>query len=280
MNIYGENLPEKEELTEYNRKKKITYFNSIFSFLKAHNGIRPSSLHGMIGTKGSGKSSLIKNLIIQCAMQDRVMVWLSEESNTQYFGNVFKFIGDEVYETIKNRTSVISERQMPIKHGKAIKDHRENLELLKDCVFHDNIKVLFIDNLTSSFLYSGTPEQQSMTADFLTTLCKESGIAVFYIAHTKKEITNNYSRLLTGEDIRGTDRVPINTEYMYTLQRYDTQDKIITILNIVKCRDYITNGDLYSLIYDKEFMTYVRDVSISFDAFKEIFKQRNKLTER
>lgn len=279
MNIFGENLASIEELKEYNRTKRIVYFNSNFYFLRAHNGIRPSALHGIIGTKGSGKSSLVKNLIIECAMQDRTMVWLSEETNVQYFGNIFNYLGDEVYSSIKNRLSIVSERQMPISAG-GDNAHKANLEILKSAVFNDSIKVLFIDNLTSSFLYAGNPAQQAMTADFLTTMCKEMHISIFYIAHTKKEITNNFNRLLTSEDIRGTDRVPINTEYMYTMQRYDSDDKIATILNCVKSRDFNASGNLYSLFFDTELMTYVRDSKISFEDFKEVFKNRNKLGDK
>ena len=64
------------EVQMHSELKDRVEIPSRYEFLKAHNGIRPNCLHGMIGTTGCGKSTLLKCIIAETAQHKKVLVWL------------------------------------------------------------------------------------------------------------------------------------------------------------------------------------------------------------
>jgi predicted AAA+ superfamily ATPase len=72
------------EIEMHSKLKDRTEFPSRYQFLKAHNGIRPNCLHGLMGSTGCGKSTLVKCIIAEAASGKRVLVWISEENVVDY----------------------------------------------------------------------------------------------------------------------------------------------------------------------------------------------------
>ena len=96
------------EMRLHEEANSRTLIKSRFDFLKGHNGLRPNTLHGLMAPTHSGKSTLIKSIIAETALQAKCLVWLSEETVKEYQSLLNKLD----YECLKNIVFV-EERELP-----------------------------------------------------------------------------------------------------------------------------------------------------------------------
>lgn len=256
------------EMQMHNDLKDVTVFPSRYEFLKAHNGIRPNCLSGMIGTTGSGKSTLLKCIITEAASGKKLLVWLSEESVVEY-QSLISFLDKSILKNI----SFVEEKEIPLEYKESQDKFFEYFEQMVD---DSGCDLVFIDNMTSSAFYnmrygfSGQGRTAEYLASFVKTKC-----GVFYVAHTETMITDNYSKVVAPENMRGSKELAIVTEYFYIIQKFTTNDKIYNVLRVAKFRHHKEAAGWYALKF--EMSSYIGDSRVPFELINKIFKSRDYL---
>lgn len=256
------------EMQQHNRLKEQVIFPSRYEFLKSHKGIRPNSLHGLMGTMGSGKSTLFKCIIVEAAQRARVMVYLSEETTKEY-QELIQYLDKGV---LKNITFV-EEKEIP----QEIRAHQKKfLEYFEQLVETSDVKLVFIDNVTTSIFYNMKfgLGGQGITAEYFLNFVK-TRCSIFYVAHAETGITDNYNKVVAPENMRGSKELPIITEYFYIIQKFTSNDKIYTVLRNAKYRHYKDAAGWYALKFEQS--AYIGDAKVPFELINKIFKSRDFL---
>jgi ABC-type cobalamin/Fe3+-siderophores transport system ATPase subunit len=256
------------EMQVHTDQRDKVAFASRYEFLKAHKGIRPHCLHGMIGTTGSGKSTLLKCIITEAAAGKIVLVWLSEESITEY-QELIAFLDKSVLKNIL----FVEEKHISQDYKT---DQEKFLQYFEQMVEESGCEVVFIDNITSSAFYNMRfgLYGQGRTAEYLMNFVK-SKCAVFYVAHTETGITDNYNKVVAPENMRGSKELAIVTEYMYIIQKFTTNDKIYNVLRVAKFRHHKEAAGWYALKFEHQ--SYIGDSRVPFELINKIFKSRDYL---
>lgn len=246
-------------------KKQV--YKSRFGFLNAHFGVRPSSFTGLMGTAGSGKSTLIKSIISDCAATHKVNCYLTEEKSEDYEMHLHQ-IGANM-----GNISFIEENESAFQGM----DCEGAIAMLLESLFMCESDIIFLDNITTSVLYEKYQYNgQTRLISALRAFCNDTGKTVFYIAHTKKGSDNNGHRLFTGDDIRGTSQAFQQAEYFYILQPVNVGEQTFPILQVSKHRFHPKIGGKFFLLgyYEDQ---YKSDMRLTWDKVKDIFKKRNTL---
>lgn len=269
--LLNSGVTDKNKITELKEKRMMVFNKSKFAFLNCHRGIRPAKLHILMGTAGSGKSTLVRSIIGDQIENnfDSVYVWLSEESVDELKEGMMDL---DLSDEILSRLLIESELDTAPKSNKP--RDREILER----VYLSGAKVLIIDNITTSQFYMDMKvSEQSSFIKRLKDFAVKTGIAVFLVAHTKKDIHDNMNKLINENDIRGSASVVNMAHFFYILQRFEQNKIFAPTIRVVKHRGYNVTERLFYIQYDKYKMAYVKDNSIEFKKFKEMFKERDKL---
>jgi ABC-type oligopeptide transport system ATPase subunit len=249
-------------------QKDVTSFASRYEFLKSHKGIRPNCLHGMIGTTGSGKSTLLKCIITEAATDKKILIWLSEENIVEY-QELIHYLDKSVLKNI----SFVEEKEIPQEYKM---DQDKFFEYFEQMVEQSGCELVFIDNMTSSAFYNMRFgfNGQGRTAEFLGSFVKTK-CSVFYVAHTETMITDNYSKVVAPENMRGSKELAIVTEYFYIIQKFTTNDKIYNVLRVAKFRHHKEAAGWYALRFEQN--SYIGDSRVPFELINKIFKSRDYL---
>jgi thymidylate kinase len=255
------------EIDIHRTAKKKVFVGSRYEFLNAHKGIRPNGLHGLMGSTGSGKSTLIKCIIAEAAVQRKVLIWLSEETVTEY------------QEMINSLDSSVLENLYFVEEKEISEEFKLNqsdfFEYFEQMLEQSGCEIVFIDNVTTSAFYNQrySLNGQMRAAEFLRDIPKRKSVAVFFVAHTHSAITDNYAKVINAEDIRGSKELPLNTEYLYILHKFTQNDKQYNIIRVAKYRHHEEAAGWYALKYEKG--SYIGDSKIPFTLVNKIFKSRD-----
>ena len=254
------------EIEMHSKLKDRTEFPSRYQFLKAHNGIRPNCLHGIMGSTGCGKSTLVKCIIAEAASAKRVLVWISEENVVEY-QELINVLDKSVLDNIM----FVEEKEIDIKYRS---DQDLFFQYFEQMVEQADCDVVFIDNVTTSAFYNSRFGffGQQRTAEFMIQFVKRV-CSIFYVTHTRSEVTDNYAKVVTPEDIRGSKELALITEYMYIIQKFTTEDKQFNVLRVAKYRHHEDAAGWYGLKYEKK--AYIGDSKVPFAVINKIFKMRD-----
>lgn len=264
------------EIGDFERLNRQCFYPSQFQALMATRGIRPGMLTGMMGTTGCGKSTLTKSIIAEVADKVIVLVWLSEESVKEYQAGIKKaaiLLGLDFNKVLSN-LRFIEEKNLDEFY---VNDQTDLFEMFENMIIESECKAVFVDNMSTSNFYSDEIgiKGQNASSVFFSKITKKLNIALFYVVHTAKRIHDNMDRLITKEDIRGSQKLPIMTEYFYTLQKYTINDNVFPVLMIQKHRHHEVKKKFYLLGFDKG--AYRFDKQIDFEELNKIFIKRDQL---
>lgn len=254
------------EIEMHSKLKDRTVFHSRYAFLMAHNGLRPNCLHGLMGSTGSGKSTLTKCIITEAASQARILVWISEENVVEYqelINNLDKSVLDNIL--------FVEEKEIESQYKE---DQDKFFEYFEQCVDSADCEFVFIDNITTSAFYNsrfGFYGQQK-TSEFMINFVKRK-CSILYVSHTDSTVTDNYGKVVTPENIRGSKELALVTEYMYIIQKFTTEDKQFNVLRVAKYRHHEAAAGWYGLRYEKK--AYIGDNKVPFAVINKIFKMRD-----
>lgn len=254
------------QLSDLVRNKNKVFYKSNFSFLCQHNGLRPGKIHVLMGTSGSGKSTFVRSIVNDFVKinPESVYFWLSEESSEDL---IVALKEQSISQKILSQITVDSELE-----------NSSGVDEILDRVSFTGAKFLVIDNITTSKFYMDRkPGEQSSLVTRIKTFAEKNNIAVLLVAHTKKDVHDNFGRLITEGDIRGSGAVVMMAEFFYIIQKFQAADKFYPTLRIIKHRGQAVTERLYALGFDSETVSYTKDVQIDFVRFKELFNNRDKL---
>lgn len=214
-----------------------------------------------------GKSSLMKCLIAEFAVQSRVLVWLSEETVREY-QELINYLDKSVLHNIL----FVEEKEITEDFKRTQSDFFEYFEQM---VEKSGADIIVIDNATTSAFYNQRYgiSGQNRSAEFLRSFPKRTGKTILYIAHTQSNISDNYAKVINAEDIRGSKELPLNTEYLYIIQKFTQNDKQFNVLRVAKYRHHEEAAGWYALKYEKK--AYIGDSRVPFSLVNRIFKSRD-----
>lgn len=270
----GENITSLE-MEELDEKSKTIFFGSNYQFLNEHRGYRPGNMHIFLGTAGGGKSTLVRSLLIDVLPRlkkgKKVLLWLSEETAEEFTIEFGKTGIVKHGRPLLDKLHIFSEQENDM-------DAKESLCELSRLAMKDEYGFVFIDNITTSEFYMDLkPNVQSMVAKKIKGICQKAYVPFVLIAHTGAEISDSFSRLIVPNDIRGSKSIVNLAPFYYVMQRFLTDDSIYPTLRVCKHRGQIVNKSIFLLRFCQHTVLFKDDRSISFEIFKEAFKNRNTL---
>lgn len=250
-----------------------------FNFINKHHGLKPGQKHVLLGTSGTGKSTLSRSLLIDLAYSHNILFYSSEES----------------IEETKNMMALRGASNEALKNIEFV--HED--ELLKECKSNLNVdewrrimairlmncdaEIFFFDNITTSDFYDGVsiPSAKSFVLA-IDSLIKEFNIPILIVAHTKTGIKDDQQTLIGPDDIRGPKSLTNKCQFLYVYQRINFTDimglpQSFGFIRVIKGRGLSNVNSIYMLVYNSERREYMGDDEISFEKFNNFYKTRNKL---
>lgn len=244
--------------------------HSRFKFLISHYGLRPGLAHGVLGTPGSGKSTLVKSMVADTAINMKCLIYLTEEEIREYQGKL---------DVLKcNMDNVVFLREKDIDTN-----NYPTLDTLLMYLFEEmlgaGIQALFWDNLTTSKIYEALkPNMQGYFFSKMQAFCSDNSIIFVYVAHTKQGISDNHRQMIEGEDMRGTAYAFTQSPYFYIFQRFTIDTKVYAFVHVRKHRFHELEHKHFLLNFKEGI--YHDDRQLEFSALNEFFKQRNYLGKK
>jgi KaiC/GvpD/RAD55 family RecA-like ATPase len=244
------------------------FFASSLGFINSHRGYRPSSMHLFIGIAGGGKSTLSRTLLIDIMkMGQKIFLWLSEDSKLSYLAELNKAYGEFDLEKLVT----YSEQDGKVKNLLAEIEKR---------IIEKEIKFLFFDNITTSAWYGNSPDKQHESALKLKEFVNKTGVTLVLFAHTDSKIIESHSSQIDQTQIRGSKTIVNLTDFLYILQRFSVQDKIVPTIRVVKYRSQNPKDRLFRLAYSERNRIYWADTILSFDEFNEIYNMSDRMGKK
>lgn len=261
----------KEEVKRFQEENEIQVAQSRFDFLNIHKGLRPGIAHGVLGTPGSGKSTLVKSILSDTAEKMTCLAYLSEENIVQYQAKL-DLLGCKM-------DNVLFLQEKDLKTA----GFEGNLDRLLMYLFEEiaaaGVGAFFFDNLTTSKIYENLkPAQQGYFFTRIQNFCEENGIIFVYVAHTKQGISDNHRAFIEGEDMRGSAYPFTQSPYFYIFQRFTIGTKIYAFVRVRKRRFHEVEQEIFLLNFKDG--VYVDDKPLEFNKLNDFFKQRNHLGKK
>lgn len=265
-----ESMPDISAINREKQVNRITFWNSRFGFLNVTNGIRQSKVSYLLGTTGTGKTTLLASIIADSAAESSVLVILSEMTPVDYAGNIYAALPGVNKENIK----FVSEKDIP----EGLRgDQVKVWNWLKLYIVEAGVRLVFWDNLTSSPLFSLSfgPKGQEWAVHRIREMSENMQIAFFVVMHTAKGVTDNMGRFIEGEDVKGTHHSFISADFFYIFQRFSIGKTFYPFIRIVKHRGTNPEHKVHLLYFANG--SYLKDTPSSFEEMNEVFLKRNVL---
>lgn len=265
-----ESMPEMKDIEREDKLSMVKFWYSRFNFLNALNGIRPGRVSYLLGTTGTGKTTLAGSIIADSAKDSSVLVVLSEENVLRYAKGIYKASPQVSKDNIK----FISEKNIP----EALRqDQKKILAWLEMHIIESGVRLVFWDNLTSSPLFALKfgPSGQEWAVIKIREICERLQVSFFIVLHTAKGINDNMNRFIEGEDVRGTQQSFISADFFYIFQRFSTGKTFYPFIRTVKHRGCDPKDKIHLLYFGNGI--YVKDSPSSFEEMNEVFLKRNVL---
>ena len=265
-----ESMPEFSAIVREDQMSRVNVWGSRFKFLMAHNGIRPIRVSYILGTTGTGKSTLVAAIIGDSAKDSPVLVILSEESAVRSARSIYKATPS----VNKDNITFLYEKNIP-------EDIRGNQQKLmawfEMYIVQSGVKLVFWDNLTSSPLFSQAfgPSGQEWAIFRIRDLCESLEVSFFIVMHTAKAVTDNMNRYIEGEDVRGTQQSFIGADFFYVFQRFSAGQMFYPFIRTVKHRGTDPQNKIHLLKFSNG--AYTMDSPSSYEEMNEVFMKRNVL---
>lgn len=203
-------------------------------------GFNPGELSVWSGSNGSGKSSMLSQMALECVNEkfrcalfsgeldgDRVMDWISLQAAGK------KYVECTQYENYYTVPSEIRLRITKWLDGKLFiynNDYGNNavkvLKAVRDCIIKNNINTVIIDNLMALDMVSIDGEKYDRQSSLVKTMCslaKKYSVHIHFVAHPRKSIS-----FLRKTDISGSADLTNAADNVFIVHRVGTDFKKAT----------------------------------------------------
>lgn len=269
INLSGK-ISDRQSAILKKEKERVDFFSQ-FDFLAGHNGFRKGNIHLFMGVSHGGKSTLVRSLIVDILCnrpKKKILLWLSEETRLEFLQE-FSQTGFTEYS--EDQLLIFSEIDNPMGEGKM-------LQTIENIVISKNVDIVFFDNLTTSKIYMDlAPAGQSSRIALLKKFATNWNVPLAIIAHTGAGITENYSGIISMNDIRGNKTIVNVAQFFYIMQTFIDGTNKISTLRIVKHRGFLVESTIYKLVFIPKAKMFGAGVAIDFAGFSTAYKNRNKL---
>lgn len=266
-----------EELRKREEQNTSFHFPKCgLSFIDDHFGPRPGCIHGLLGSTGRGKSTLLQSLITEWGMRAKILLYLTEESFERLEAKLA--LKDEDVSYLTPKLMLIHEQQVLEKIP--ANSYALFLTHLRDKLVESEAKMLLVDNITTSHFYEGKLQSTLPILAGLRKIAQELEIPIFLIAHTRKGVSESKG-LISTDDVRGSASLSNTCDYFYIFYRIRRTDSYgqpldSSFVHVAKSRDHDNQDNLYKLEYDKTRKRYFRDKLTNFQTFKSFMKERDR----
>lgn len=283
-------------MTFWNKKTSLAEFNktaleekkrlanefqmpaSGLKFIDDHFGLRPGCIHTLMGSTGSGKSTVTQSMILEWGRKMDILVYLTEESVESFELKIYEKENDCEY--LSPHLHLMHERSLVNAYGND--NYRAFLKHLESGISESGAKLLIIDNLTTSAFYEGKIEACIPIIAGLRSIADHYQIPIFLIVHTKKGVSELSKGLMEPDDVRGSANIGNTSDYFYIFYRVGATTgsgaKVYSnFIQVNKARFHDTQGNFYRLRYDYRSKRYISDERVGFNEFKNLMKERDRL---
>jgi hypothetical protein len=222
-------------------------------------------MHLLVGTKGSGKSSLFRTWIAEAlASGKNVFIRLSEDKTSDYTDELATFFNEEAFHLFKNLTI---ESEMDLTDSEK-QDYFADLEMK---VKNAGADVIFFDNFTTSAISRKGIAAEADSAVKLRMLADKLEIPLVVAAHTEKGFKGN--SVASGDNVRGNQTIANVAAYIYGITVFFNHPDKPTVIFTDKARHHSdSNKKYYRIEFNKSMNTYIKDWSLSIAEIKDILK--------
>ena len=253
-----------------------TEFTSQFKFLNDQNGLRRGELHTLTSPKGSGKSTLIRTMILEVACRrKKVLVILSEEMVDLYKINIWKscfeaFQCEEKVNEFMANLLFVTELELEDK------DPDNFFKNILEISIANDIDFLVYDNFTTGLISQLPIGAQGGALNKFKEITTKYNFATLLVFHTAKG-TSVYNKILDGDDIRGNASAVNMGSYNYLLATFYNENPIRAFLICDKARYHSkANKKVYELNYDTSTGLYMGDMRSSYDEMQAIINRAKR----
>lgn len=241
-----------------------------FDFLEEQRGPKKGMLHLLLGTTGSGKTTLARSLMLKLSNNHRRVCWYSSEEQKDAFQYGL------IKANVKNRKNIF-----------LIQEHlveKDAIDEIRDTCLKNKLEFLFYDNVTTSKYYTNLGQNDaSEFVKRLEGLAKELNIPFFIIAHTHKDVRNDSEKMPDANDVRGFKDIAMRSHYIYSFLMINysgysnvasfmvVEDKQQAIIGVTKAR-FLKGGKFFSLDYSKVRNLYTSDEKMTSKDFLQFVK--------
>lgn len=273
------NEGEREALLE--RGETFLLPRTRFNFINDHASFRPGNRHVLMGTSGTGKSTLARSLILDVASEIPVIL-LSSEEDLQETKHMFALrkVTDENAANIE----LIHDKDLL----RACRNDSCDLETWRRCVgariLGSGAKALVFDNITTSIFYDGVPyANQVRFLSCLDSLATHFHIPVIVVAHTKKNVKDDQPTMIAADDVRGPMTLTNSAQFLYVYHKFTQKtagvsQPIKCFVRVVKARGVGNVNRVYALNFNHEQRSYESDREVTYSDFVKAYSERVKLS--
>lgn len=244
-------------------------------------GFNPEELSIWSGSNGSGKSTVLSQIAIECIEQGfkaaifsgelqahRVMDWLTlqcagkDYSESTRYANYYR-----VPEPIRDKIDKWLDGKLFIYNNNYGNDVKKVLTAVMECIKANGVNMVIIDNMMSLDVASiggDKYDRQTALVIALTELCKQYRVHIHFVAHPRKSLG-----FLRKNDISGTADITNATDNVFIVHRVNRDfrnatkqdlgfkdDNILynysNVIEICKNRDLGIQDEFIGTVYEKE----------------------------
>ena len=240
---------------------------SKFNFLRDHYGLRPCNMHIILGTTGSGKSTLVRSILAELINAKKKVLIYSCEETVEDFETQFSYSKDK--QDYKNLL-IFHESEMRTR-TKTSENVQEFIKQLELSIIEHKPDVFIFDNITTSDYYEQN-KNAAKTAQLLQELCLQSKIPFLVVAHTSADVKG--PMFFDSSSIRGLRTITNKAQYVYCYYRFreniDGYSRILNFIYTDKSRMHSeASKSCYKLFFDNEQKLFTSDVKVDFELFNE-----------
>lgn len=270
----GRQLDEDKFAERRRANESFEFMESRFAFLADHYGFRKGCFHVLLGTTGSGKSTIMRSLLVEMLEAGKKVLIYSCEEMVEDFETSFSYLSAPV----STKTLRVFHESDMLQRTGGSKNIKKFVDQLEMAIAEFGADILIFDNITTSDYYEQNPNGAE-TAKRLSMLCTQSKIPFLVVAHTASTVKEG--TFFDSSSVRGFRTVTNKAQYVYCYFRLrenlGEHERVASFIYTDKSRNHTeASKACYRISFDPTVRIFSGDHKISYATFKKFFKSAQK----